>query len=124
MKRNTWLEFIAFNYLDRKQEKAAVKPPLSGIGCCGARVALRQSLIPHNNGDYCSGSGKLWKVKNSGHCEWWGWRDQRTIDYGNEPWAVSESGGGIEKNQPGNVDLMKLQKAAWGTLGYEPVPAP
>ena len=55
-----------------------------------------------------------------GHCEWWNWRDQRTIDYGNEPWAVSESGAGIEKNQPGNVDLMKLQKAAWGTLGYEP----
>jgi len=59
-----------------------------------------------------------------GHCEWWGWRDQRTIDYGNEPWAVSESPGGVAKLQPGNVDLMKLQKAAWGTLGYEPVPAP
>ncbi len=58
-----------------------------------------------------------------GHCEWWGWRDQRTIDYGNEPWAVSESAGGVAKLQPGNVDLMKLQKAAWGTLGYEPVPA-
>ena len=58
-----------------------------------------------------------------GHCEWWGWRDQRTIDYGKEPWAVSESGGGVAKLQPGNVDLMKLQKAAWGTLGYEPVPA-
>jgi prepilin-type N-terminal cleavage/methylation domain-containing protein/prepilin-type processing-associated H-X9-DG protein len=55
-----------------------------------------------------------------GHCEWWGWRDQRTIDYGNEAWAVSESAGGVDKNQPGNVDLMKLQKAAWGDLGYEP----
>ncbi len=55
-----------------------------------------------------------------GHSEWWGWRDQRTIDYGNEPWAISEAGAGIEKNQPGNVDLMKLQKAAWGSLGYEP----
>ena len=55
-----------------------------------------------------------------GHCEWWSWRDQRTIDYGNEPWAISEAGAGIEKNQPGNVDLMKLQKAAWGSLGYEP----
>ena len=59
-----------------------------------------------------------------GHCEWWGWRDQRTIDYGKEPWAVSESPGGVAKLQPGNVDLMKLQKAAWGTLGYEPVPTP
>ncbi len=59
-----------------------------------------------------------------GHCDWWGWRDQRTIDYGNEPWAVSESPGGVAKLQPGNVDLMKMQKAAWGTLGYEPVPAP
>jgi prepilin-type N-terminal cleavage/methylation domain-containing protein len=55
-----------------------------------------------------------------GHCEWWGWRDQRTIDYGNETWIISETGAGIEKNQPGNVDLMKLQKAAWGSLGYEP----
>ncbi len=55
-----------------------------------------------------------------GHCDWWGWRDQRTIDYGNEAWAVSESAGGVDKNQPGNVDLMKLQKAAWGNLGYEP----
>ena len=55
-----------------------------------------------------------------GHCDSWGWRDQRTIDYGNEPWAVSESGAGIDKNQPGNVDLMKLQRAAWGSLGYDP----
>ena len=55
-----------------------------------------------------------------GHCESWHWRDQRTIDYGNEPWAISEAGAGVEKNQPGNVDLMKLQKAAWGALGYEP----
>ena len=55
-----------------------------------------------------------------GHCESWSWRDQRTIDYGNEPWAISEAGTGIDKNQPGNVDLMKLQKAAWGSLGYEP----
>lgn len=55
-----------------------------------------------------------------GHCESWHWRDQRTIDYGNEPWAISEAGTGIEKNQPDNVDLMKLQKAAWGSLGYEP----
>ena len=55
-----------------------------------------------------------------GHCESWGWRDQRTIDYGNEPWAISEAGTGINKNQPGNIDLMKLQKAAWGSLGYVP----
>jgi hypothetical protein len=55
-----------------------------------------------------------------GHCESWYWREQRTIDYGNEPWAVSEAGTGVEKNQPDNVDLMKLQKAAWGSLGYEP----
>jgi len=55
-----------------------------------------------------------------GHCEWWNWTDQRTIDYSNQPWAVSEAGAGIEKKQPGNVDLMKLQKAAWGSLGYEP----
>ena len=55
-----------------------------------------------------------------GHCDSWHWKDQRTIDYGNEPWAVSEAGTGVDKNQPGNEDLMKLQKAAWGSLGYEP----
>jgi prepilin-type N-terminal cleavage/methylation domain-containing protein len=55
-----------------------------------------------------------------GHCESMHWRDQRTIDYGNESWAVSEAGTGIEKTQPDNVDLMKLQRAAWGSLGYDP----
>lgn len=55
-----------------------------------------------------------------GHCESWHWRDQRTIAYGSETWAVSEAGTGVNKNQPGNVDLMKLQRAAWGSLGYEP----
>ncbi len=39
------LEFIAFDYLDRKQEKQAVKPPLSSIGCCGSRVAVRSKNI-------------------------------------------------------------------------------
>ena len=62
------LEFITFNYPDRKQEKAAVKPPLPSIGCCGVQVTLQQSLIPHNNGDYCNRSAKLWKVKNSAYC--------------------------------------------------------
>jgi len=38
------LEFIAFNCLDRKQKKAAVKPPLFSIGCCGARVALQVGI--------------------------------------------------------------------------------
>ena len=61
---------------------------------------------------------------NPGVCRWTlrvvGLADQRTIDYGNEAWAVSESAGGVDKNQPGNVDLMKLQKASWGNLGYEP----
>jgi prepilin-type N-terminal cleavage/methylation domain-containing protein/prepilin-type processing-associated H-X9-DG protein len=55
-----------------------------------------------------------------GHADWWGWSDQRTIDYGNESWAVSESGTGVNKYQPDNVDLMKLQRAAWGGLGYDP----
>jgi prepilin-type N-terminal cleavage/methylation domain-containing protein/prepilin-type processing-associated H-X9-DG protein len=55
-----------------------------------------------------------------GHSECWGWTDQRTIDFGKEAWAVSESGTGVEKHQPDNEDLMKLQRAAWGNLGYEP----
>ena len=49
-----------------------------------------------------------------GHSESWGWTDPRTIEYGNEPWDVSESGTGVDKHQPGNPDLMKVQKGAWG----------
>jgi len=54
-----------------------------------------------------------------GHSEWWDWTDQRTLDYCEQPWAEAEAGA-MEKSQPGNVDLINMQKAAWGTLGYEP----
>jgi len=54
--RQGGLEFVAFSYLDREKEKAVVKPPLSSIDCCGARVALQHCPISRNNRDYYSGS--------------------------------------------------------------------
>jgi prepilin-type processing-associated H-X9-DG protein len=53
-----------------------------------------------------------------GHSVWWRWQDERTIAYGNEDWWTSENGWGVNKNQPDNPDLQKLQRAAWGKLGY------
>jgi prepilin-type N-terminal cleavage/methylation domain-containing protein/prepilin-type processing-associated H-X9-DG protein len=46
-----------------------------------------------------------------GHSEYWKWRDKRTIKFGRVP---------VENPQPGNEDLHKVQKAAWGRLGYTP----
>ena len=53
-----------------------------------------------------------------GHSKRWDWHDPRTIEYGEEDWWTSENGLGIDKNQPDNEDLQRLQRAAWGKLGY------
>ncbi len=53
-----------------------------------------------------------------GHSEWWDWMDQRTIEYGKRPW-IGTTSEDETKYQPDNKDLMRLQKAAWGTIGYE-----
>lgn len=50
-----------------------------------------------------------------GHSEFWKWRDSRT------PETTFNEG---KDEQPGNVDLHKVQKAVWGKLGYVPSPAP
>ena len=47
-----------------------------------------------------------------GHSEYWKWTDPRTIELGDQE-------KGVEKTQPGNPDLVRLQKAVWGRLGYE-----
>jgi prepilin-type N-terminal cleavage/methylation domain-containing protein/prepilin-type processing-associated H-X9-DG protein len=47
-----------------------------------------------------------------GHSEFWKWRDSRTLEVS----GYSASG----TIQPGNADLHKVQRAAWGTLLYTP----
>ena len=49
------------------------------------------------------------------HSEWWLWKDKRTIDF-----AKQGEPEGPGANQPGNEDLHRLQRAVWGSLGYEP----
>lgn len=46
-----------------------------------------------------------------GHSEFWKWRDPRTPE---TEWADRDV------PQPGNVDLHSVQRAVWGSLGYEP----
>lgn len=47
-----------------------------------------------------------------GHAEYWKWSDSRTIDL--------SLGLGVDRSQPGNPDLHKVQRAMWGKLGYKP----
>jgi len=47
-----------------------------------------------------------------GHAEYWKWQDKRTIKYAN---GASEYGA-----LPDNPDIQRIQRAAWGKLGYEP----
>lgn len=46
-----------------------------------------------------------------GHAEYWGWVDERTISL-----AYGET---LDKNQPGNPDLIRVQRGMWGNLGYD-----
>ncbi len=46
-----------------------------------------------------------------GHSEFWKWRDSRTAK---TEWT------GNDVIQKGNVDLHNVQRAVWGSLGYEP----
>jgi len=47
-----------------------------------------------------------------GHAEYFKWSDSRTIDL--------SKGLGVDRTQPGNPDLHRVQRAMWGKLGYEP----
>jgi len=57
------------------------------------------------------GKGNVFSFAD-GHSEYWKWKDTRTIKLG--------SGESVSRRQEGNTDLHKMQKAAWGKLGYTP----
>lgn len=48
-----------------------------------------------------------------GHADYWKWGDPRTIDFSN-----GEGNAGKTHVTPVNPDLVRLQKAMWGKLGY------
>ena len=48
-----------------------------------------------------------------GHAEYWKWDDPRTIKF-------SRGNSGLTASQPGNQDIQRVQRAAWGGLGYTP----
>ena len=49
--------------------------------------------------------------------KWWAWKDQRTVEL-MEKWDWDRLGDNLQIQQQGNPDLMLIQKAAWGELGY------
>jgi prepilin-type N-terminal cleavage/methylation domain-containing protein/prepilin-type processing-associated H-X9-DG protein len=58
-----------------------------------------------------------------GHAEWWAWKDQRTVE-AMEKWDWDSRGDNLNLVQQGNPDLMLVQKAIWGDLGYTYQPGP
>ena len=54
-----------------------------------------------------------------GHSEYWKWTDPRTLDLGN-----GEGNAGKTHVTPVNPDLVRLQRAMWGKLGYVSATAP
>lgn len=48
-----------------------------------------------------------------GHSEYWKWDDPRTLQYARKE-------GGLQAAQADNKDIQRLQRAAWGDLGYTP----
>ncbi len=48
-----------------------------------------------------------------GHAEYWKWEDNRTLKFG-------RGEGGLTAAQAGNKDIQRLQRGAWGGLGYTP----
>jgi len=59
-----------------------------------------------------------------GHSEYWKWNDPRTVDIAKMDYNYWQGTGrnGAESYSPGNLDLYKVQRGAWGKLGYEPSP--
>ena len=55
-----------------------------------------------------------------GHSEYWKWKDPRTIDIANMDYNYWQSTGrlGDLAYSPGNEDLHRVQRGAWGKLGY------
>ena len=44
-----------------------------------------------------------------GHTELWRWRDERSATWDYEQWSISSS----VRNQPDNVDMIKMQRSMW-----------
>jgi prepilin-type N-terminal cleavage/methylation domain-containing protein/prepilin-type processing-associated H-X9-DG protein len=62
-----------------------------------------------------------------GHSEYWKWKDPRTLkvckaDF--DWWQSTGRNSLADSQQPGNEDLHRVQKAAWGKLGYKPGAGP
>jgi prepilin-type N-terminal cleavage/methylation domain-containing protein len=52
-----------------------------------------------------------------GRADWWPWKDPRTIEL-MVKWDWASHGDNLSITQDANPDLMRVQKAAWGELGY------
>jgi prepilin-type N-terminal cleavage/methylation domain-containing protein/prepilin-type processing-associated H-X9-DG protein len=59
-----------------------------------------------------------------GHSEYWKWKDPRTLQVAKADYVYWQGTGrnGNESRSPGNVDLHRVQQAAWGKLGYKVIP--
>ncbi|MFC1766105.1 type II secretion system protein [Planctomycetota bacterium] len=55
-----------------------------------------------------------------GHVEYYKWSDARTRDVAEHQNWQSQGRQSAMATQPGNEDLMKVQRAVWGELGYTP----
>ncbi|MCF7957470.1 MAG: type II secretion system GspH family protein [Phycisphaerae bacterium] len=65
---------------------------------------IKRPPIRHGNGTTMSFA--------DGHSEWWKWEDPDTISLG--------KGETNNASQPGNPDLVRMQRGIWGNLGYVP----
>jgi prepilin-type processing-associated H-X9-DG protein len=56
-----------------------------------------------------------------GHSEYWKWRDQRTIDFGQAAAALEnpDEASYWREVQQGNEDIEKLVRAIWGGVGFD-----
>ncbi len=61
-----------------------------------------------------------------GHSEYWKWNDPRTIDIAQMDYNQWQNSGRQSSmaSSPGNEDLHKVQRGAWGQLGYVPNTSP
>jgi len=55
-----------------------------------------------------------------GHVEYWKWKGKETIKLGRTASRTRSPSNVTPQSTEGKEDLHKLQKAAWGQLGYEP----
>lgn len=110
---NEYLCMKNINNIERPAERMVFldeSPPSPGSWGIGCVVEGWNDPVPklHSKGTTFSFA--------DGHSEFWKWQDPRTLEVS----GYSETG----TIQPGNKDLHRVQKAAWGTLLYTPSPQP